>query len=64
MNNEEIGATLCDNCDQVIYESEFNLINDDDVVCNKCNEEIKNGDKTIWIKKKSYTQRLLNTVKI
>tara|TARA_R110000796_G_scaffold227193_1_gene343771 strand:- start:31 stop:186 length:156 start_codon:yes stop_codon:yes gene_type:complete len=45
MNNEEIGATLCDNCDQVIYESEFNLINDDDVVCNKCNEEIKNGDK-------------------
>ena len=29
------------------YESEFNLINDDDVVCNKCNEEIKNGDKTI-----------------
>ena len=50
MNDNEIGATLCDNCDQVVYESEFNLINfscflgnrDYDVVCNKCNEEITN----------------------
>ena len=50
MKNEEIGATLCDNCDQVIYESEFNLVNDYDVVCNKCNEEIKNGDKICLMK--------------
>jgi hypothetical protein len=26
----EIGATLCDCCD---YESEFNLINEEDIVC-------------------------------
>ena len=42
MKDNEIGATLCDNCDQVVYESEFNLINDYDIVCNKCNEEITN----------------------
>ena len=38
----EIGATLCDNCDQVVYESEFNLVNDYDIDCNKCSEEITN----------------------
>ena len=28
-----------------VYESEFNLINDYDVVCNKCNEKIKNEEE-------------------
>ena len=36
---EEIGATLCDNCDKIIYESEFNLINDEDVVCDDCKKQ-------------------------
>ena len=40
--NNEIGATLCDNCDEIVYESEFNFIDDYDVVCNKCNEKLKN----------------------
>ena len=36
MNKEEIGATHCDNCEKVIYESEFNLVNDYDVICDEC----------------------------
>ena len=43
--DDEIGATLCDNCDEIVYESEFNLINDYDVVSNKCNEKIKKEEE-------------------
>ena len=36
---KEIGATLCDNCEKVIYESEFNLVNDYDVICDECKKQ-------------------------
>jgi len=39
MNKEEIGATHCDNCEKVIYESEFNLVNDYDVICDECKKQ-------------------------
>ena len=39
MNKKEIGATLCDNCEKIIYESEFNLINDYDVICDECKKQ-------------------------
>jgi len=39
---EEIGGTLCDNCEKVIYGSEFNLINDYDVVCDDCKKQKEN----------------------
>ena len=39
---EEIGGTLCDNSEKVIYESEFNLINDYDVVCDDCKKQKEN----------------------
>mgnify|MGYP003681497929 FL=1 len=38
-NKKEIGATLCDNCEKIIYESEFNLINDYDVICDECKKQ-------------------------
>ena len=41
-NKKEIGATLCDNCEKIIYESEFNLINDYDVVCDDCKKQKEN----------------------
>ena len=34
----DIGATLCDCCEKIIYESEFNLINEEDIVCDDCLE--------------------------
>jgi len=39
---EEIGATLCDDCDKMIYESEFYLAENGDVVCSSC--FIERGD--------------------
>jgi len=44
MTKEEIGATLCDNCEKVIYEfadgtSEFNSSNDHDIICDECKKE-------------------------
>ncbi len=39
MNKEEIGATHCDNCEKVIYESEFNLVNNYDVICDECKKQ-------------------------
>ena len=39
MNKKEIGATHCDNCEKVIYESEFNLVNDYDVICDECKKQ-------------------------
>ena len=44
MSKEEIGATLCDNCEKVIYENEFNLINDYDVICNDCKKQGDNNE--------------------
>jgi hypothetical protein len=43
----DIGATLCDCCEKIIYESEFNLINEEDIVCNDCQNimTIKNERK-------------------
>ena len=41
-NKEEIGGTLFDNCEKGIYESEFNLINDYDVVCDDCKKQKEN----------------------
>jgi hypothetical protein len=43
---EEIGATLCDSCEKIIYESEMNSIEymDWTVVCNDCLKETEENN--------------------